>query len=159
MIKKCKLKCFGHVSRAAGLAKTILQGTMQGGRRRVGRVTSLIGKGWSFVVTPLENLKTKSNGGKGLLRSGCRHDYRVGAGAGARFWIFECQKLFLTVHCGTNIKLISCYVDLDMTECMLYVLVMFPNPFMHAVSHHQWKVGLIEFASYTCTTPSYFMVE
>ena len=34
MVKKRKLKWFGHVSRSAGLAKTILQGTVQGGRRR-----------------------------------------------------------------------------------------------------------------------------
>ena len=33
-VKKRKLKWFGHVSRSAGLAKTILQGTVQGGRRR-----------------------------------------------------------------------------------------------------------------------------
>ena len=33
-VKKCKLKWFVHVSRASGLAKTILQGTVQGGRRR-----------------------------------------------------------------------------------------------------------------------------
>ena len=32
--KKRKLKWFGHVSRSSGLAKTILQGTVQGGRRR-----------------------------------------------------------------------------------------------------------------------------
>ena len=33
-VKKRKLKWFGHVSRSSGLAKTILQGTVQGGRRR-----------------------------------------------------------------------------------------------------------------------------
>ena len=33
-VKKCKLKWFGHVSRSAGLAKTILQGTVQGRKRR-----------------------------------------------------------------------------------------------------------------------------
>ena len=33
-LKKRKLKWFGHVSRSAGLAKTIVQGTVQGGRRR-----------------------------------------------------------------------------------------------------------------------------
>ena len=32
--KKRKLKWFGHVSRSSGLAKTILQGTVQEGRRR-----------------------------------------------------------------------------------------------------------------------------
>ena len=34
MVKKRKLKSFGHVSRSAGLAKTILQGALQEGRRR-----------------------------------------------------------------------------------------------------------------------------
>ena len=33
-VKRCKLKWFGHVTRSSGLAKTILQGTVQGGRRR-----------------------------------------------------------------------------------------------------------------------------
>ena len=33
-LKKRNLKWVGHVSRSAGLTKTILQGTMQGGRRR-----------------------------------------------------------------------------------------------------------------------------
>ena len=33
-VKKRKLKWFEHVSRSSGLAKTILQGTLQGGRRR-----------------------------------------------------------------------------------------------------------------------------
>ena len=33
-VKKRKLKRFGHVSRSSGLAKTILQATVQGGRRR-----------------------------------------------------------------------------------------------------------------------------
>ena len=33
-VKKRKLKWYGHVSRSSGLAKTILQGTVQGGRKR-----------------------------------------------------------------------------------------------------------------------------
>ena len=33
-VKKRKLKWFGHASRSSGLAKTILQGTVQGGRKR-----------------------------------------------------------------------------------------------------------------------------
>ena len=32
--KRRKLKWYGHVTRSFGLAKTILQGTVQGGRRR-----------------------------------------------------------------------------------------------------------------------------
>ena len=33
-VKRRKLKWYGHVTRSCGLAKTILQGTVQGGRRR-----------------------------------------------------------------------------------------------------------------------------
>ena len=34
IVKRRKLKYYGHVSRSSGLAKTILQGTMKGGRRQ-----------------------------------------------------------------------------------------------------------------------------
>ena len=34
IIKRCKLQWFGHVSHSSGLAKTILQGTVKGGRRQ-----------------------------------------------------------------------------------------------------------------------------
>ena len=37
IIKRCKLQWFGHVSRSSGLAKTILQGTVKGGRRQGGQ--------------------------------------------------------------------------------------------------------------------------
>ena len=33
-VKQRKLKWYGHVTRSQGLAKTILQGTVEGGRRR-----------------------------------------------------------------------------------------------------------------------------
>ena len=33
IVKKCKLKWYGYVTRSTGLAKTILQGTVQRGRR------------------------------------------------------------------------------------------------------------------------------
>ena len=33
-VKRRKLKWYGQVTRSSGLAKTILQGTVQGGRRR-----------------------------------------------------------------------------------------------------------------------------
>ena len=39
-VKRHKLKWYGHVTRSTGLAKTILQGTVQGGRRR-GRQTKI----------------------------------------------------------------------------------------------------------------------
>ena len=34
IVKRCKLQWYGDVSRSSGLAKTILQGTMKGGRRQ-----------------------------------------------------------------------------------------------------------------------------
>ena len=34
IVKRCKLQWFGHVSHSSGLAKTILQATVKGGRRQ-----------------------------------------------------------------------------------------------------------------------------
>ena len=34
LIQKLKLRWFGHISRSSGIAKTILQGTVQGTRRK-----------------------------------------------------------------------------------------------------------------------------
>ena len=34
IVKRCKLQWYGHVSLSSGLAKTILQGTVKGGRRQ-----------------------------------------------------------------------------------------------------------------------------
>ena len=34
MVKKRKLRWYGHISRSSGMAKTILQGTVKGARRR-----------------------------------------------------------------------------------------------------------------------------
>ena len=34
MVKKWKLRWYGHISRSSGMAKTILQGTVKGARRR-----------------------------------------------------------------------------------------------------------------------------
>ncbi|WP_419584861.1 hypothetical protein, partial [Thiolapillus sp.] len=37
IVKRCKLQWYGHVSRSSGLAKTILQGTVKGGRIQGGQ--------------------------------------------------------------------------------------------------------------------------
>ena len=37
IVKRRKLQWFGNVSRSSGLAKTILQGTLKGGRRQAGQ--------------------------------------------------------------------------------------------------------------------------
>ena len=34
IVKRSRLQWYGHVSRSSGLAKTVLQGTMKGGRRQ-----------------------------------------------------------------------------------------------------------------------------
>ena len=34
MVKKRKLRWYGHISRSSGMAKTVLQGTVTGARRR-----------------------------------------------------------------------------------------------------------------------------
>ena len=34
ILKRCKLKRYGHVCRSSGLSKTVLQGTVKGGRRQ-----------------------------------------------------------------------------------------------------------------------------
>ena len=61
-VKKRKLKWFGHVTRGEGLAKTVLQGTVGGGRRR-GRqrkrwednITEWTGLGLSELVRRAED--------------------------------------------------------------------------------------------------------
>ena len=72
VVKKRKLRWFGHVSRSSGLAKTILQGTVKGKkekeahRRKGGRTISKSGQEWTLPAQ-LWQLKTGQDG-KGLLR-------------------------------------------------------------------------------------------
>ena len=57
MVKRRKLQWYGHVSLSSGLAKTILQGTLKGGRRQ-----SRQGKRWEEYIrewTGLEFGKSK----------------------------------------------------------------------------------------------------
>ena len=66
-VKRSKLKRYGHVTRSSGLAKTILQGRVQGGRRRGndGKTTSKSGlalKGISYYG----KLRTARSGGSWL---------------------------------------------------------------------------------------------
>ena len=63
-VKRCKLKWYGHVTRSSGLAKTILQGTVQGGRQR-GRhrkrwednIKEWTGLEWNIILQKAENRK------------------------------------------------------------------------------------------------------
>ena len=66
LVKKRKLRWFGHVSRSSGLAKTILQGTVKGKRRRGGKTISKSGQEWTLPAQ-LGQLKTGQDG-KGLLQ-------------------------------------------------------------------------------------------
>ena len=71
LVKKRKLRWFGHVSVSSGLAKTILQGTLKGkkkeaDRRRGGETISKSGRAWTLPAQ-LWQLKTGQDG-KGLLR-------------------------------------------------------------------------------------------
>ena len=58
-VKTCKLQWYGNVSRSSGLAKTILQGTVKGGRRqgRQRKTTSGNGQAWSSA-SPRGHWKT-----------------------------------------------------------------------------------------------------
>ena len=61
-VKRRKLKWYGHAKRSSGLAKTILQGTVQGGRRR-GRqrkrwednIKEWTGLEWNILLRKAEN--------------------------------------------------------------------------------------------------------
>ena len=63
IVKRRKLQWYGHVSRSSGVAKTIVQGTVKGGRRqgrqrkRGGKTTSGNGQAWSSA-SPRGQLRT-----------------------------------------------------------------------------------------------------
>ena len=67
-VKKRKLRWYGHKTRSTGLAKMILQGTVQGGRRR-GRQK----KRWEDNITEWTRLKL----GEALRRAGNREEWRT----------------------------------------------------------------------------------
>ena len=69
LVKKRKLRWFGRVSMSSGLAKTILQGTVKGKRkrgrrRRGGKTISKSGQEWTLSA----QLGQLGQDGKGLLR-------------------------------------------------------------------------------------------
>ena len=68
LVKKRKLRWFGHVSRSSGLAKTILQGTVKGKRKR-GRQK----KRWEDNIkewTGMDFASSTRRGGKTISKSG-----------------------------------------------------------------------------------------
>ena len=75
IIKKHKLQWYGHVSRSSGLAKTILQSTVKGGRRQSRQRESLednirewAGLEFSRSQRAVETKKNK----KKMEKSGCK---------------------------------------------------------------------------------------
>ena len=54
IVKRRKLQWYGHVSRSSGLAKTILQGTVKGGRRQ-GDIREWTGLGFAKSQRAVEN--------------------------------------------------------------------------------------------------------
>ena len=72
IVKRRKLQWHGHISRSSGLAKTILRGTVKGGRRhadrgRGGKTTSGNGQAWS-TACPRGQWRT----GKKWKKTGCK---------------------------------------------------------------------------------------
>ena len=70
IVRRRKLKWYGHVSRSSGLANTILQGTVKGERRqgrqrRGGKTTPGNGQAWSSP-SPGGQWRTEKNGGNWL---------------------------------------------------------------------------------------------
>ena len=70
IVKRRKLQRYGHVSHSSGLAKTILQGTVRGGRRqdraRGRKTTSGSGQAWS-LASPRGQWRAGKNGEKKLV--------------------------------------------------------------------------------------------
>ena len=72
LVKKRKLRWFGHVSRSSGLAKTILQGTVKGKRKRDRQKKRWVASikewtGMDFFPAQLGQLKAGQDGNE-LLR-------------------------------------------------------------------------------------------
>ena len=63
IVKRRKQQWYGHVSRSSGLAKTILQGTVKGGRRQGGQR-----KRWQDNIREWTGLESASS--KGQWRTG-----------------------------------------------------------------------------------------
>ena len=98
MVKKRKLKWFGLVSRSSGLAKTILQGTLQGGRSMQGPTKEALGKQhrWMDMVEVFPHCKRSWRQNK-MEGEGCNVcgapmviDYGIGVGA----WVLNASYMF-----------------------------------------------------------------
>ena len=66
IVKRRKLQWYGHVSRSSGLAKTILQGTVKGGRRQ-GRQRKEVGRQHQEMDRPGVRQVPEGNGEQGKM--------------------------------------------------------------------------------------------
>ena len=66
IVKRCKLQWYGHVSGSSGLAQTILQGTVKGGRRQ-GRQEE-VGRQHQGMDRPGVRQDPEGSGEQGKLR-------------------------------------------------------------------------------------------
>ena len=71
LVKRRKLKWYGHVTRSSGLAKSILQGTVQGGRRR-GRQKNMWRQHQRVDWPWMEYTTTESRDPRGVVEAGCK---------------------------------------------------------------------------------------
>ena len=72
IVKRHKLQWYGHVSRSSGLAKTILQGTVKGGRRQ-GRQEEEVGRQHQGMDRHGVRQVPEGNGEQGKMeKTGCK---------------------------------------------------------------------------------------
>ena len=72
IVKRRKLQWYGHVSRSSGLAKTILQGTVKGGRRQ-GREEKEVGRQHQGMDRPGVRQVPEGSGEQGKMeKTGCK---------------------------------------------------------------------------------------
>ena len=71
IVKRRKLQWYGHVSRSSGLAKTILQGTVKGGRRQGGQ--RIVGRQHQVMDRPGVRQVPEGSGEQGKMeKTGCK---------------------------------------------------------------------------------------
>ena len=71
IVKRRKLQWYGHVSRSSGLAKTILQGTVKGGRRQ-GKTEDEVGRQHQGMDGPGVRQVPDGSGDQGKMKeTGC----------------------------------------------------------------------------------------
>ena len=108
LVKRHKLKWDGHLTRSSGLAKTILQGTVQGGRGR-GRqrkrwednIKELTGLEWNILLRKAENreewrkLVEKSSGDRTVSQTAGQIRYKIFGFCIALRYALTCSTLCL----------------------------------------------------------------